>query len=162
MSTATSFGSEAARPDGRGLRFGVVVARFNSDITERLLRGALRGFSACGVEAADVMVVRVPGAVELPLGAQRLLRAPHFAAGVAVLGCVIRGETTHYDYVCRAATDGVLRVMLDESKPVAFGVLTCETAGQALSRAGDGDDNKGFEAALTAVETARLRTEPTP
>jgi 6,7-dimethyl-8-ribityllumazine synthase len=159
MSTATPYGSAAALPDGRGLRFGVAVARFNADVTEPLLAGALRGFAACGVAPADVLVVRTPGAVELPLAAQRFLRKPFELAGVVALGCVIRGETTHYDYVCRAATDGILRVMLDESRPVAFGVLTCETREQALRRAGPGDDNKGYEAALTAVEGARFRPE---
>jgi 6,7-dimethyl-8-ribityllumazine synthase len=157
MSTATPHAQGSPRPHGRGLKFGIVVARFNAHVTDRLLAGALRGLAACGVAKKDVTVVRVPGAVELPLAAARLLRGPRH--GVLALGCVIRGETTHYDYVCGMAADGLLRVMLDARKPVAFGVLTCDTEAQAMARAGDGDDNKGFEAALVAVETARLKPE---
>ena len=165
MSIATPFGPTAPRLDGRSLRVGVVAARFNAAIVDRLIEGARRGLKSVGVPDDAVVLVRVPGAVELPFAAQALLKGsdrlgPAVDAVVA-LGCVLRGETTHYDYVCRMAADGLMRVMLDFGKPVVFGVLTCDHEAQALARAGSGEDNKGFEAALTAVESATLRPEKT-
>jgi 6,7-dimethyl-8-ribityllumazine synthase len=152
MSAATPHSTKPVALAGRGLRIGVVAARFNADVVDRLVEGARRGLKASGVRDGDVTWVRVPGAVEIPLAAERLLERG--ADAVVALGCVIRGDTTHYDYVCRMVADGVMRVMLDRSRPVAFGVLTCENEAQASARAGGGRDNKGYEAALTAVETA--------
>jgi 6,7-dimethyl-8-ribityllumazine synthase len=100
-------------------------------------------------------VAHVPGAVEIPLAAGAFLESGRFDAAVA-LGAVIRGETDHYDHVCRMAGEGVMRVMMETGRPVAFGVLTCDTDDQALARCGEGEDNKGFEAALVALEMASL------
>lgn len=143
-----------AAPDGRGLRVGIAVARFNEVVTERLLQGALAACTATGVAEADVTVVHVPGAFELPLACQWLARGGFDA--VVALGAVIRGETSHYDYVCSGATDGVLRVELDTGVPVAFGVLTCENLAQALARAGGEAGNKGDDAVRAALEMAQL------
>ncbi len=140
-------------PDGRGRKVAIVVARFNSEITDRLLAGALRGLAAAGVDDANITVTSVPGAVEIPFAAQRIVGRND---AVIALGAVIRGETSHYDYVCDIVSNGVMRVMLDSGCPIAFGVLTCDTDAQALARAGDGDDNKGFEAARVALEMADL------
>lgn len=141
--------------DGSRLRVGIVVARFNDAVTGRLLEGAIEGLREARVADGHVKTCSVPGAVEIPAAAQALARSGGIDAVVA-LGAVIRGETSHYDYVCRMAADGCLRVALDTGVPVAFGVLTCETEEQALSRAGSREMNKGFEAALVAVEMANL------
>jgi len=141
--------------DGRGLRIGIVVSRFNQPVTDRLLHGALSALAACGVAEDDVVVASVPGAVEIPLTARTLLARDDIAAVVA-LGAVIRGETSHYDYVCHMAAEGCLRVALESGRPVAFGVLTCENGEQALARAGEGRGNKGREAAEVAVELVNL------
>ena len=146
----------SAKPDGGGLRVGIAVARFNELVTDRLLEGALAACRECGVADDDVFVARVPGAFELPQAAQILATTLRCHA-VAVLGAVIRGETSHYDYVCSAATDGTLRVCLDRSIPVAFGVLTCENLAQALARAGGDAGNKGHDAVLAALEMATLQ-----
>src|SRR5262245_7145715 len=145
-----------AHPDGRGARVAIAVARFNEPITERLLQGALQACRAAGVADADVTVVRVPGAFELPLLCQWLAGSGRFDA-VAALGAVVRGDTDHYGYVCSAATDGVLRANLDTGVPVAFGVLTCDDLGQALARAGGDAGNKGADAIHAALEMAALR-----
>jgi len=146
----------SAKPDGRGLKVGIDVARFNEVVTGRLLEGALAACRERGVADTDVFVARVPGAFELPQAAQWLATTMRCDA-VAVLGAVIRGETSHYDYVCSAATDGTLRVCLDASTPVAFGVLTCENLAQALARAGGDAGNKGHDAVLAALEMAQLK-----
>lgn len=146
----------SAKPDGRGLKVGIAVARFNEVVTDRLLEGAVAACKERGVADADVVVARVPGAFELPQAAQWLATTMRCDA-VAVLGAVIRGETSHYDYVCSAATDGTLRVCLDTSTPVAFGVLTCENLAQALARAGGDAGNKGHDAVLAALEMAQLK-----
>jgi 6,7-dimethyl-8-ribityllumazine synthase len=145
----------AGTEDGAGLRVGVVVARFNAFITERLLAGARGALRDCGVADGDVTVVRVPGAFEVPLAADRL--ASNGEVDVIVcLGAVIRGGTPHFEYVSRAVTDGVGRVMLEFGIPVAFGILTTDTVEQAVDRSGEGADNKGAEAARTAIEMARV------
>lgn len=138
--------------DGRGRRIGIVVSRFNAAITESLLAAARRTLSDAGVGSGDVTVVTVPGAFEIPIAAERLLRKAG-VDGVLALGAVIRGDTPHFDYVCRAVTDGCLRVALDARKPVCFGVLTCDTLAQAQARSGAGDDNKGAECARALLET---------
>ncbi len=142
--------------DGTGLRIGLVVARFNAYITERLLAGALRALGEAGVRDADVMVVRVPGAFEIPLGA-RTLAAGGQVDAVVCLGAVIRGETPHFDFVAKAATDGVSSAMLELSVPMAFGVLTTNTVEQAVERSGEDKANKGAEAVRTAIEMVRVQ-----
>jgi 6,7-dimethyl-8-ribityllumazine synthase len=142
--------------DGRGMRVAVAAARFNADITGRLVTGAVRQLEALGCAAADVF--RVPGAFELPLAAQALARCGRYDA-VVTLGAVVRGDTAHFDYVCRAVTDGVREVSLHESVPVTFGVLTVDDMEQALVRAaepGEPGFNQGSHAAAAAVEMAQL------
>jgi 6,7-dimethyl-8-ribityllumazine synthase len=141
------------RSDGAGLRVGLVAARFNDLIVDRLLDGALMALRSHGVADDDIVVVRVPGAVEVPLLAQALADRDDIDAVVA-LGCVMRGATGHYDYVCQIVASGVARITLDASKPVIFGVLTTETLEQAFDRAGGKLGNKGAEAAVAAIQTA--------
>lgn len=141
--------------DASGLRFAVVVARFNHLICARLLEGCQHELESRGASPADVDVAWVPGAFEIPLAARALAASGRYQAVVA-LGVVIRGGTPHFDYVCRGVTDGVRDVARDTGVPVAFGVLTCDDAEQALARAGGADGNKGEEAALAAIEMARL------
>lgn len=146
----------SCKPDGSGLRVAIAVARFNHEVTEGLLRGALHALEAAGTASQHITVVRVPGAFELPQACQWLAASGAHDAVVA-LGAVIRGETDHYDYVCSAATDGILRVNLDTGVPVAFGVLTCDTDEQAHDRIGGKHGNKGSDVALAALEMVRLR-----
>ena len=137
--------------DAAGLRLGVVATRWHHEITDQLLDRALAAAKACGV--TDVTVTRVAGSVELPVVAQALARA-HDA--VVALGVVIRGDTAHFDYVCRSVTDGLTRVALDESTPVAHGVLTVDSIDQALDRAGlpDSGEDKGWTATVSALDAA--------
>ena len=141
--------------DGGDLRVGIAVARFNDFITRPLLDGALAALEQTGVSSDQIHVAWVPGAVELPVTCHALIEHLDVDAVIA-LGCVIKGETDHYDYVSQSATNGVADVALATGRPVIFGVLTCQTKSQARDRAGDGPDNKGYEAALTAIETANL------
>jgi len=141
------------RSDGTGLRVALVAARFNDLIVDRLLDGALLALRSHGVRDEDLIAVRVPGAVELPLLAQALADRDDVDAVVA-LGCVIRGATSHYDHVCSMVASGIARIALDASKPVIFGVLTTETLEQAFDRAGGKLGNKGAEAAVAAIVTA--------
>lgn len=141
--------------NGAGRRFAIVVSRFNELVTERLLAGALACLQAHDVAEDDVTVYSVPGAWELPLAADRVLRAGG-VDGVIALGCVIRGDTPHFDYVAGGATNGLLRAALDHGVPVAFGVLTTEDTAQAMARAGGKSGNKGWDAALTVLEMADL------
>jgi 6,7-dimethyl-8-ribityllumazine synthase len=151
------------RPHGRGRRIGIVCSRWNGDVTSKLLDGALAALEEAGVAARDIAVAYVPGSFELPLAARRLAAARRVDAVVA-LGAVIRGETGHYDHVCRAAQEGLLRVGLEEDLPVLFGVLTCDTEEQALARAGGEHGNKGADVALDALRLAdlfgRMRKRP--
>jgi 6,7-dimethyl-8-ribityllumazine synthase len=140
---------------GAGLRVAVVCARFNGFITESLLSGALDAFRRHGVAEDSVDVAWVPGAFELPVAVQQLAVSGNYDALVA-LGAVIRGATTHYDLVAGQAAAGLGRVQLDTGRPVVFGVLTTETIEQAVERAGTKAGNKGFEAAVTAIEMANL------
>jgi 6,7-dimethyl-8-ribityllumazine synthase len=141
--------------DAAGLRFAVVVSRFNSLITERLLAGAMDALQRSGTAKEDVEVVYVPGAFELPLAAKKLVGRGEFDALIAI-GCVIRGETSHYDYVCSETARGVQLAQMDTGVPIMFCVLTCETQEQAMARAGGEHGNKGFDSGLAAVEMARL------
>jgi 6,7-dimethyl-8-ribityllumazine synthase len=142
--------------DGTGLRVGVVVARFNAYITERLLAGALRALGDAGVAEDDVTIVRVPGAFEVPLAARELARTGECDA-VVCLAAVIRGDTPHFDFVAQAAADGVRQSMLDALVPMAFGVLTTNTVEQAIERSNEGQGNKGAEAVQTAIEMVRVQ-----
>jgi 6,7-dimethyl-8-ribityllumazine synthase len=136
-------------------RFAIVAARFNSLVVDALLAGALDGLHRHGVADERIDVVRVPGACEVPVVAQRLGTGGKYAA-VLCLGCVIRGDTDHYDHVAGAAASGVAQAALASGIPVIFGVLTCDTLEQALQRAGGKAGNKGFEAAVAAVEMVNL------
>ena len=138
-----------------GLRFGVVVSRFNSFITERLLGGAMDALLRTGAAEDMIDVVKVPGSWEVPLVAGELARQHRYDA-VICLACVIRGETPHFDYVAAEAAKGVAHVAAETGVPVAFGVLTTNTLEQAIDRAGAKGGNKGFDAAMTAIEMANL------
>ncbi len=133
----------------------MVAARFNEVVTERLVEGALSGFRRHGVSDDDVEVAWVPGSFEIPLVARRLARSGQFDA-VVCLGTVIRGETTHFDYVAGEAARGIQRASLETDVPCIFGVLTTETMDQALDRAGGKHGNKGWDAAMAAMEMAGL------
>jgi 6,7-dimethyl-8-ribityllumazine synthase len=144
----------AGTHEGRGLRFGIAVSRFNSFITDRLLEGARSALRENGVAEPDITVTYVPGAFELPLAAKRLAQSGRYDA-VLCLGCVIRGETDHYEHVAGAATRGVMDAGLETDLPVIFGVLTTDTVQQARDRAGT-DGNKGAESAMAGLEMATL------
>lgn len=152
-------GSPAEGQRGRfgaaGVRVAILVARFNADVTERLLEGALACLRDHGAAEGDVEVHRVPGAWELPQAAWTVADRRHPDAIVA-LGCVIRGETPHFDYVCDEANRGLGEVARVSGIPVAFGVLTTENHEQAMVRAADGPTNKGYEATLAALEMVAL------
>jgi 6,7-dimethyl-8-ribityllumazine synthase len=138
-----------------GFRFGIVVSRFNSFITDRLLAATVDALERAGAASKDVDVVRVPGAFALPLTAKKLAATGKYDALVAI-GCVIRGETTHYDYVCSETSRGLQLAQMDTGIPIMFCVLTCDTLEQAIDRAGLKGGNKGFEAGLAAIEMAHL------
>ncbi len=139
----------------KGLRFGVVVSRFNDFITSNLLVGTLEGFKESGVDKADLKILKVPGAFEIPQAAKKLCSTGSIDA-VVCLGAVIRGETSHFDYICTEASRGIGQVGLEFNIPVLFGVLTTENLEQAIARSGSGSSNKGRETALAAVEMATL------
>lgn len=132
-------------------RYAILTTQWNSFITDNLLSAALAVLKRHGVEDADIEVIKVPGAFELPIAAQKAVTAKRFDAVVA-LGCVIRGGTPHFDYVCRGCMDGLMRVSLDSSIPITFGVLTVDNLQQAEERSADNPNNKGEEATLTALE----------
>jgi 6,7-dimethyl-8-ribityllumazine synthase len=142
--------------NARGLRFGIVVSRFNSFITERLLAGALDGLRRTGARERDVEIVRVPGSFEIPAAARTLAEAGDVDA-VICLGCLLRGETLHYEVIANEVVRGIGQSAQETGVPHALGVLTCNTLEQAIDRAGLKSGNKGFEAALSAVEMARLK-----
>jgi 6,7-dimethyl-8-ribityllumazine synthase len=143
---------------GKNLRFAVVVSDFNAPITESLLTGCREALLSAGVKDKDLRVVWVPGAFELPLACLTLARTRRYAAVIA-LGCVIRGETPHDRYICRAVSQGIIRAGLDTGVPVIFGVLTTLDEKQAHARSGRNDRNKGMESALAALRMARLMKE---
>jgi 6,7-dimethyl-8-ribityllumazine synthase len=138
-----------------GLRFGVVVSRFNSFITDRLLQGATDVLARSGATGKDVDVIHVPGSFELPLAAKKLAESGRYDALIAI-GCILRGETAHYDYVCSETARGLQLAQMDSGVPVMFCVLTCDTLEQAIDRAGLKGGNKGQEAAAGAIEMAHL------
>ncbi len=140
---------------GQGFRFAIVAARFNDFITGRLVAGAKDALSRHGVDLAEVDEAWVPGSFEIPLAAQRMVATGRYHA-VLCLGAVIRGATPHFDYVAAEAAKGVARVALDSGKPVIFGILTTDTIEQAVERAGTKAGNKGWDAAMTALEMVNL------
>lgn len=141
-----------SRPSGR---FAVVAARFNSFIVDQLLSGVHDALRRHGILGEQIDVIRVPGSFEIPVVAQQLGKSGQYAA-VICLGCVIRGDTDHYDHVAGSATSGIMTAGMNSGVPVIFGVLTCDTLEQAIHRAGAKAGNKGFEAAVTAVEMVNL------
>lgn len=141
-----------------GLKVAIVLSRFNSFITERLLEGAKDALMRHGAADSDLTVVRAPGAFELPLICRKLIESGAYDAVIA-LGAVIRGATPHFDYVAAEVSKGLAQVSLSSGVPVAFGVLTCDSIEQAVERAGTKAGNKGFDAAMTAIEMANLLAE---
>jgi 6,7-dimethyl-8-ribityllumazine synthase len=142
----------------RGRRFGIVVSRFNSFITERLLEGALDALQRAGAEDHDITIMRVPGAFEIPAASRALAETGRVDA-VICLGCLIRGETTHYEHIATECTRGIGQAAQETGVPHAYGVLTCENLEQAIDRAGLKAGNKGFEAAMAAIEMASLKKQ---
>ncbi|MBZ5750406.1 MULTISPECIES: 6,7-dimethyl-8-ribityllumazine synthase [Metabacillus] len=140
---------------GSGLKIAIVVGRFNEFITSKLLGGSEDALRRHGVEEENVTVAWVPGAFELPLVAKKLAESGKYDA-IITLGTVIRGATTHYDYVCNETAKGVSKVSLETGVPVVFGLLTTESIEQAIERAGTKAGNKGYEAAVTAIEMSNL------
>jgi len=140
-----------------GKRFAIVVSRFNAFITERLLQGALDALRRTGARGQDIEIMRVPGSFELPSAARMLASRGKYDA-IICLGCLLRGETAHYDVIVNECARGIGQSAQDTGVPHAFGVLTCDTLEQAIDRAGLKMGNKGFEAALAAVEMANLKT----
>ncbi|MEW5735192.1 MAG: 6,7-dimethyl-8-ribityllumazine synthase [Thermodesulfobacteriota bacterium] len=141
--------------NGQGKKFGIVTARFNDFISDRLLGGALDALSRSGVKDQDIAVVKVPGAFEIPLAAQKMAESKSYDA-VICIGAVIRGSTPHFDYVCAEASKGVAHVSLNYGIPVLFGILTTDTIEQAVERAGTKAGNKGFSTAMAAIEMVNL------
>lgn len=144
--------------DACGKKFALVVSRFNSFITERLLDGALQALRQCGAKPQDMIIAHVPGAFEIPSAARQLAETGTYGA-IVCIGCLLRGDTLHYEVIANEVTRGVGQSAQDTGVPHAFGVLTCDTLEQAIDRAGLKAGNKGFEAGLAAVEMAFLREE---
>lgn len=138
-----------------GMRFGIVVSQFNNFITDRLLAGALDALERAGAAENQIEIVRVPGALEIAIAAKKLASSGRFDALICI-GCVLRGETSHYDYVCSETARGIQLAQLDSGVPMQFCVLTCDTLEQAIDRAGLKGGNKGYEAGLGATEMAQL------
>jgi 6,7-dimethyl-8-ribityllumazine synthase len=142
----------------KGLKFGIVVTRFNSFISDRLLEGAKDALLRSGAEEENCSVVRVPGAFEIPLAVKKMVKSGQYDA-IICLGCIIRGATPHYAYIATEVTKGIASLSLESEIPVAFGVLTTDTIEQAIERAGTKIGNKGFDAAMSAIEMANLLKE---
>ncbi|WP_069650506.1 6,7-dimethyl-8-ribityllumazine synthase [Caloranaerobacter ferrireducens] len=142
----------------QGLKFGIIVGRFNEFISSKLLSGALDGLKRHGVNERDIEITWVPGSFEIPLIAKKMAKSKKYDA-VICLGAVIRGATPHFDYVASEVSKGIAKVSLDTEIPVIFGVLTTDTIEQAIERAGTKAGNKGYESALTAIEMVNLLKE---
>ncbi len=140
---------------GEGLKFGIVVGRFNSLISKKLLEGALDALTRHGVNSEDIEIAWVPGSFEIPLVAKKMSLSQKYDA-IICLGAIIRGATPHFDYVAAECSKGIAQVMLETQTPISFGVLTTDTIEQAIERAGTKAGNKGFEAAMAALEMANL------
>lgn len=141
-------------PDGNGLRFNIVVSEWNEQITDALYDACYKTLLDAGCKAEDISRTNVPGSFELPLGAKRAIDSGKFDC-VICLGCVIQGETRHFDFICDAVANGIMKLNLDHKIPVIFGVLTPENMQQAIDRAGGKHGNKGVEAAVTGLKMAR-------
>jgi 6,7-dimethyl-8-ribityllumazine synthase len=148
--------TRAGKLDANGLRFGIAVSRFNEFITDRLLRSAYDALARSGAKEKDIEIIRVPGSFEIPSAARTLAETKKYDA-IICLGCLLRGDTAHYDVIVNEVTRGIGQSAQETGVPHAFGVLTCDTLEQAIDRAGLKMGNKGFEAALAAVEMANLR-----
>jgi len=142
----------------QGQQVAIIVSRFNSLVTDRLMEGAVDTFRRHGIADDSITVVRVPGSFELPLMAQQMAKSGHYQA-IVCLGAVIQGETTHHEYINHQTAAGILKASLDAEIPITFGVLTCQTMDQALDRAGGKAGNKGHEAAIAAIEMMNLLAE---
>src|SRR5580692_5386057 len=138
-----------------GLRIGIAVSQFNSFITDRLLAGALDALERCGADEKEIEIVRVPGSFELPITAKKLAATGRFDS-IICIGCILRGETSHYDVVASETSRGIQLAQLDTGIPMIFCVLTCDTLEQAIDRAGLKGGNKGYEAGVAAIEMAQL------
>jgi 6,7-dimethyl-8-ribityllumazine synthase len=148
----------AAVPLANDMRFGIVVSEWNAPVTEALLKGAVKTLREAGCAEHDILVKYVPGAFELPLGAQFFAEYTDVDA-VIVLGCVIQGETRHFEFICSGATQGIMQLQINWNMPIAFGILTTDTMEQAMARAGGAHGNKGDEAAMTAINMVKLQNE---
>lgn len=144
-----------------GLRVAVVVSKYNDFVTDRLQAGAVAGLNAAGVPDERITVVRVPGAYEVPTGARQAARSGRFDA-IVCLGCLIKGATPHFDFIADAVAHGLMRASADTGVPMAFGVLTTNSAEEALERAVEGPGNKGWEAAVAAIEMATIARQLPP
>ena len=142
----------------KGLKFGMVLSRFNNFIAERLLEGALDALKRSGAEEEDCAVARVPGAFEIPLAAKKMVKSGRYDA-IICLGCVIRGATPHFEYIATDVTKGIAHLSLENEIPISFGVLITDTIEQAIERAGTKVGNKGCDAAMSAIEMANLMKE---
>jgi 6,7-dimethyl-8-ribityllumazine synthase len=138
-------------PDSAGKKIAIIVSKWNDSITNALLDGAVKTLLSANVKQVDIVIKEVPGTFELPFGAQQMIRSIKPDA-VICLGCVIQGETRHFDFICDATANGIMRVSLDNELPVIFGVLTTDTMQQAVDRSGGLHGNKGIEAAATALQ----------
>ena len=154
MTTIQGYGRAA------GFRFGLIVSKYNDFVTDRLQAGAMAALSGAGAASSDVTVIRVPGAFEIPLAAQRAAESGRFDALVC-LGCLIRGETPHFEFIASAVAHGLTTAAAATGVPMAFGVLTTNSVEEALARAGDGSSNKGHEAAIAAIEMAEIVAQVT-
>ena len=162
MAAATSIRTIEGTPAATGLRVAIIVSKYNDFITDRLQSGALGALQAAGVPEANITVVRVPGAFEIPVAAQHVAASTRCDA-VVCLGCLIRGATPHFEYISSAVSNGLTAAAAATGVPMSFGVLTTNSVEEALERAGEGKSNKGWEAAVSAVEMAtviaRLRSQ---
>jgi 6,7-dimethyl-8-ribityllumazine synthase len=145
-------------PDAQTMRIGIVVSEWNDHITSNLLKACVDALTDCGVNSKNILVAHVPGSFELPLGAQMLFDN-HSLEAVICLGCVIRGETAHFDFVCQSCANGIQTLSLKIGKPVIFGVLTDDREEQSIARSGGDKGNKGTEAAITAIKMIGLQRE---
>lgn len=158
MATHLGHSMSTAIPDSAGIRIGIAVSEWNADITNALLDGAIQGLLQYGISKQDILIRHIPGSFELPLAAKFFAEYTDVDA-VICLGCIIQGETRHFDFVAKGVTEGVLRISLEYNLPVIFGVLTTESMEQALDRAGGKYGNKGTEAAWAALRMVHLQFE---
>jgi len=160
MATSEKNLSEFSReeiPNGADFKIGIVVSEWNTDITSNLLKGAKQTLLDAGVEEDNIVVKNVPGAFELPLGCQLLLESDEEIDGVIAIGCVIQGDTKHFDFVCNGATQGLMHVNLEYNTPVSFCLLTDNTKQQSIDRSGGKHGNKGIECAVACLKMVALQ-----